>query len=297
MRESGYSHVSDHVHDIIKHCEHIYKNRGQLSGIPTGFPKLDEMTNGWQNQDYIVIGARPSTGKTAGMLNSATAALRAGKKVGIFSAEMNTRSILLRMVSDWGNVDSKKLRSGFMSSTDALQIGETAQEIGKTGLFINDTPNIPFQALVSDARRMVRKEKVEIIFIDYMGLIVSEKSSLQRFEQISEISRSLKGLARELNIPIVVLSQLKRESHGNRPSIADLRESGSIEQDADLIILLQDLGYTDDSETCKKIKWIVGKQRNGQTGDISMIFKGAYMRMKESEEQWHEPEQKKRYTK
>jgi replicative DNA helicase len=144
---------------------------------------------------------------------------------------------------------------------------------------------------------MVRKEKVEIIFIDYMGLIVSEKSSLQRFEQISEISRSLKGLARELNIPIVVLSQLKRESHGNRPSIADLRESGSIEQDADLIILLQDLGYTDDSETCKKIKWIVGKQRNGQTGDISMIFKGAYMRMKESEEQWHEPEQKKRYTK
>jgi replicative DNA helicase len=255
------------------------------------------MTNGWQNQDYIVIGARPSTGKTAGMLNSATAALRAGKKVGIFSAEMNTRSILLRMVSDWGNIDSKKLRSGFMGSTDALQVGETAQQIGKTGLFINDTPNISFQALVSDARRMVRKEKVEIIFIDYMGLIVNEKNNLKRHEQVSEISRNLKGLARELNIPIVVLSQLTRESHGSKPTIADLRESGSIEQDADLIILLQDLGYTDDSETCKKIKWIVGKQRNGQTGDISMIFKGAYMRMKESEEKWQEPEKRKTWTK
>lgn len=297
MRENGYSHVSEHVNDIIKHCENVYKNRGQLSGVPTGFPKLDEYTNGWQNQDYIVIGARPSTGKTAGMLNSATAALRAGKKVGIFSAEMNTRSILLRMVSDWGNIDSKKLRSGFMAATDILQIGETCQELGKSGLFINDTPNIPFPALVSDARRMKRKDGVDIIFIDYMGLITSEKNALKRHEQISEISRSLKGLARELDIPIVVLSQLTRDSHGNKPTIADLRDSGSIEQDADVIILLQDLGYTDETETCKKIKWILGKQRNGATGEISMIFKGSYMRMKESEEHWQEPEKKREWKK
>lgn len=297
MRESGYTHVSAHIKDVVSHCETIYKNRGQLSGVPTGFTGLDEMTNGWQNQEYIVIGARPSTGKTAGMLNCATAALRSGKKVGIFSAEMNVRSILLRMVSDWGNIDSKKLRSGFMAATDIMQIGEAAQRISQTGLFVNDTPNIPFPALVSDARRMKRKDGVDIIFIDYMGLIVSEKSNLQRFEQISEISRNLKGLARELDIPIVVLSQLKRESHGNRPTIADLRESGSIEQDADVIILLQDMGYTDDSETCKKIKWIVGKQRNGQTGDISMIFKGAFMRMKESEEKWEDPEKRKTWTK
>jgi replicative DNA helicase len=292
MRENGYGHVSDSVPDVLKHIELNCKRRGQLSGIPTGFPQLDEMTNGWQNQDYIVIGARPSVGKTAGMLNSISAALRAKKKVGLFSAEMNVRSILMRMISDWANVDSTKLRSGFIANTDVMRIAEVCQEIGKTGLFVNDTPNIPFAQLVSDARRMKRKEGVEIIFIDYMGLITNEKNNLKRFEQVSEISRNLKGLARELDIPIVVLSQLTRESQGSKPTIADLRESGSIEQDADLIILLRDMGFTDDSKTCKKIQWIVGKQRNGATGDISMIFKGAFMRMKESEEEWQEPEKK-----
>lgn len=297
MRESGYSHVSAHIPDLISHAHKTWENRGQLSGVPTGFPKLDDMTNGWQAQDYIVIGARPSTGKTAGMLNSAAAALRAGKKVGIFSAEMNTRSILLRMVSDWGNIDSKNLRSGFFSNADLQRLSEASQEIAKTGLYINDTPNIPFSVLVSDARRMRRKEGVDIIFIDYMGLITNEKNNLKRHEQVSEISRNLKGLAREIDIPIVALSQLTRDAHGSKPTIADLRESGSIEQDADLIILLQDMGYTDDTETLKKIKWIVGKQRNGQTGEISMIFKGSYMRMRESEERWQGPEQRKGWKK
>jgi len=288
FRDNGYSHVSSALPDIIKHIEFLTKNKGQLTGIPTGFSTLDEMTNGWQCQDYIVIGARPSVGKTAGMLNSVSAALRVGKKVGLFSAEMNTRSILLRMISDMGNVNSSKLRSGFITSSDINKISEVCQDISKSGLFINDTPNIPFGQLVSDARRMKRKEGVDIIFIDYMGLITNEKANLKRHEQVSEISRSLKGLARELNIPMVVLSQLTRDSHGGKPTIADLRESGSIEQDADMIILLQDMGYTDDSETCKKVKWIVGKQRNGATGEISMIFKGAYMRMAESAEKWQD---------
>jgi replicative DNA helicase len=174
-------------------------------------------------------------------------------------------------------------------------IGEAEHMIAKTGLFINDKSNIPFPALVSDARRMKRKEGVDIIFIDYMGLIVNEKNNLKRHEQVSEISRNLKGLARELDIPIVVLSQLTRESHGGKPTIADLRESGSLEQDADIIILLQDMGFTDKDKTCKKIKWIIGKQRNGAIGEISMIFKGNFMRMRQSETQWEDEPQK--YTK
>jgi replicative DNA helicase len=297
MRENGYSHVSDSVPDVLKHIELSCQNRWKLSGIPTGFGKLDEMTNGWQDQDYIVVGARPSVGKTAGALNCISAALRAGHKVGLFSAEMNTRSILLRMISDWGNVDSTKLRSGFIGNADIMRIGEVCQELAKSGLFVNDTPNIPFSQLVSDARRMRRKDGVNIIFIDYMGLITNEKNNLKRYEQVSEISRGLKGLARELDIPIVVLSQLTRESQGNKPTIADLRESGSIEQDADIIILLRDMGYTDDTQSCKKIQWIVGKQRNGATGDISMIFKGAFMRMRESADEWQEPEKRKQWGK
>jgi replicative DNA helicase len=198
----------------------------------------------------------------------------------------------MRMISDWGNVDSNNLRSGFISQAQIQSIAESCQRIAQTGLFINDTANIQFPALVSDARRMKRKEGVDIIFIDYMGLIVNEKNNLKRHEQVSEISRNLKGLARELDIPIVVLSQLTRESHGGKPTIADLRESGSLEQDADIIILLQDMGFTDEDKTCKKIKWIIGKQRNGAIGEISMIFKGNFMRMRQSETQWEDEPQK-----
>jgi replicative DNA helicase len=229
------------------------------------------------------------------MLNMASAALRSGKKVGIFSAEMNVESLIMRMLSDWANVDSNNMRSGFISNSQILAICDAGQRIAQTGLFINDTANIQFPALVSDARRMKRKEGVDIIFIDYMGLIVNEKNNLKRHEQVSEISRNLKGLARELDIPIVVLSQLTRESHGGKPTIADLRESGSLEQDADIIILLQDMGFTDEDKNCKKIKWIIGKQRNGAIGEISMIFKGNFMRMRQSETPWEDEPQK--YTK
>jgi replicative DNA helicase len=146
LRESGYQHVARSMSRVLTQIEDRFKNRGKISGVPTGFNKLDEMTNGWQNQDYIVIGARPSVGKTAGMLNSISAALRAKKKVGLFSAEMNVRSILMRMISDWANVDSTKLRSGFIANTDVMRIAEVCQEIGNTGLFVNDTPNIPFDS-------------------------------------------------------------------------------------------------------------------------------------------------------
>lgn len=293
LQDVGYKHIRDAVPETIRVLEEIYRNKGKMTGIPTGFQSLDDKTNGWQNQDYIVIGARPSVGKTAGMLNCASSALRHGFKVGIFSAEMNTRSLLTRMISDWGNIESNKLRNGFMAPSDLASLSDVCKNIAETGLYINDTPNISLQALISDARKMKWKEHVDIIFIDYMGLICNEKPNMKRYEQVSEISRNMKGLARELDIPIVVLSQLNRESHGNKPTIADLRESGSIEQDADIIILLQDLGYTDDTETCKKVKWIVGKQRNGSTGEISMIFKGAYMRVRESEERWDDAPAKK----
>jgi replicative DNA helicase len=293
--EDGYRHVSAFLPKVVSELErsHELYLKGQMSGIPTGFEKLDIMTNGWQ-PEYYVIGARPSVGKTAYALNCAASALRSTNhetglryNVGFFSVEMSGTSLIKREVSNKSSVDHSRIRSGFFASRDMDSISEAMAELSNDGLFICDTPNMSKRVLISEARKMRRKEKVDIIFIDYMGLLENENQAIPRYEQISEISRSLKGLNRELKIPIVVLSQLKRESQGKRPTLADIRESGSIEQDADGVIFLYDCGpYGSDGNT-QQITSIVAKQRNGPCGDIPLLFYKNKMRFRQAEvERW-----------
>jgi replicative DNA helicase len=283
--ESGYKHVSQVIPRMVDEIEKAHALKGKLSGVATGFPTLDEMTNGWQ-PEYYVIGARPSTGKTALMLVSANAALLAGKKVGLFSAEMSDTSLIKRILANTANVDHSRIRSGFLSSTDLDIITEESGNIADMGLFINDKPNIRKTELISETRKLRRKEKVDIIFIDYIGLITSDDKSLPRHEQIADISRSLKGLSRELNIPIIALSQVTRDAEGKRPNMANIRESGAIEQDADGIAFLWDQGNVDELGEVKKITFILAKQRNGPTGDIPLAFTRAKMRFKEVDKPW-----------
>lgn len=291
--ESGYKHVSAIIPGVISEIEKAHALKGALSGIPTGFDKLDAMLNGWQ-PEYYVVGARPSTGKTALALCCASAALdstRPGSgityRVGFFSAEMSDTSLVKRNVADRSSVDHSRIRSGFFASGDMDAIQDAMAQLVDKGLFICDTPNITKTQLISEARKMRRKEKVDIIFIDYIGLINNENRDIPRHEQIADISRSLKGLARELKIPIVALSQVTRDAEGKRPTMANIRESGAIEQDSDGIMFLWDNGPNDGSGEVQKITLIVAKQRNGPCGDIPLLFYKNKMRFRQAEvERW-----------
>lgn len=286
--DSGYKHASAYMPEFIKTIENAYANRGKLTGIDTGIEGLNGKTNGWQRQTMTIIGARPGTGKTALALKLASAALRTQKRVGIFSAEMDAVSIIKRMVADWGNVSHTKMNSGFLGDTDILSITDAAGEIAATNLYISDAPAIDLPLLVSESRRMRRKDKVDVIFVDYLSLITNPRHDIPRHEQVAEISARCKQLSRELNIPLVVLAQLNRCAEGERPNKSHLRDSGNIEQDADIIILLHDLGFTDAERTVSKINMIIDKQRNGPVGDIPLAFNPSRMSFKEMDRPWEE---------
>ena len=282
-KDSGYKPASSYIPNVLSEIEYASKNQGRLSGIDTGFSELNDKTNGWQKQELIIIGARPSRGKTALALNCASAALRSGNKVGFFSVEMSAESIIKRMISDYASVKYSNIRNGFISKSDIASIAEACQKIASQGLYINDTPSIKLADLASDARRMKRNENINILFVDYMSIIDNKRKDIPRHEQVAEIGSTLKGLARELDIPVVSLSQLTRETEGTRPTMANLRDSGALEQDADVIGLLHRVGYTDDTRSEAQIDFLLEKNRSGATGDIHMIFKPSYMRFKEVE--------------
>lgn len=271
VEDRGYRHVSAVLPGLIAMIEDAAKRRGALSGIDTGFPELNQKTNGWQNQTLVVIGARPGAGKTSIALNMATAALLTGKCVGFFSAEMDARSIIKRMVSSWGKVDYKRLNSGLFASGDMAQINDACAEIAGSRLFINDQPAISLRELASEARRMRRREKVDILFIDYLSLVKNERRDIPRHEQVAEISKALKQLARELDIPVIVLSQLTRDAQGARPNLSQLRDSGAVEEDSDIVMLMWNQGYNEAGDRIK-VTLIMEKNRNGPCGDIPMEF-------------------------
>jgi replicative DNA helicase len=287
--ESGYKHVSAIIPGVIEEIEKAHELKGELSGIPTGLEKLDFMTNGWQ-PEYYVIGARPSCGKTAIALWFASKALNSINRdtglpfrVGFFSAEMSDTSLVKRNISDVSNVDHSRIRSGFFASGDMDAIQDAMAQLADKPFYICDIPNTEKRVLISEARKMKRKEKVDIIFIDYIGLLENDNKDLPRHEQIAEISRAMKKLNRELKIPIIVLSQLRRDSQGKRPTLADIRESGSIEQDADGILFLHDCGIDDTMGDVQKIELINAKQRNGPTGDVPLQFFKNKMRFRQAE--------------
>ncbi len=281
-------------------------NRGTSDGLLTGYGRLDDMTGGFKPSEFIVIGARPSVGKTAFALSIAqNMAVRKNIKVGFFSLEMSADSLTERLLAAESKVDFKRIRNATLKKTDLNAIMEASGRLYEKTLKVQDTPNMKLLELRAQARRMRREDHIEIIFIDYIGLIDPESNSAQipRHEQIAAVSRSMKALARELGIPVVCLSQVGRQSEGKEPTLADLRESGAIEQDADVVILMhrdrlpssgdgsdksqQDEQKNKDGNPIQPTKIILAKQRNGETGDFWLGFVKNLVRFDELETQFN----------
>lgn len=274
------------IEKTVSAIEDRYRSKGGYIGIPSGFDALDKLTCGFQKSEMIIIGSRPSIGKTAFALSMATnIAIRNKIPCGYFTLEMSAISLMLRILSAESRINSNSLRTGLLKSTDFNRIViDTAGRIYDAPLIFQDTPNIPLLDLRSLARKMVSKHGVKIVFVDYIGLVSPENSRQERHEQISQISRSLKALARELDVPIVVLSQVGRQSEGKTPSLADLRESGALEQDADVVLFLHRERTLDEDEDDResssiiKTDLIVAKQRNGPTDTVRLAFVPHYTR-------------------
>ncbi|MBO5137432.1 MAG: replicative DNA helicase [Spirochaetaceae bacterium] len=261
------------VHDTVDIVQARYNNKDAFTGIPSGFVNLDKMTNGFQKSELTIIGARPSMGKTAMALSMAQfMAIEKKIPVGFFSLEMSYRQIGSRLLSQEARIPAGKLRSGMLKMDELGKMQDAAGRIYESPLYIVDTPNMKMLDLRAMARRMRSIHNVEIIFIDYIALITNENTSLPRHEQIAEISRSLKSLARELDIPIIALSQVRRDSEGREPNLSDLRESGSLEQDADVVMFIhRERIHSEDGQPLEA-KILLSKQRNGPIGTVNLMF-------------------------
>lgn len=268
----SYHAAKEVVSRTFEAIERLYQSKGSYTGIPSGFTELDNLTNGFQNSEFIVIGARPSVGKTALALSiAANISIRQKVAVGFFTLEMSSMAIMQRLLAMEARIDSQALRSGLLKPSDFSRLTEACGRIYEAPLFINDSPDLKLLDLRAQARRMKSHQDIRILFVDYITLINAENRDLARHEQIAEISRSLKALARELHIPVVALSQVRRETEGKRPALADLRESGSIEQDADVVIFL----HTEDLRSTER-EVSIAKQRNGPVGDFKLAFVAKY---------------------
>ena len=283
---TDYKPISSMVNPVVSMIEERKKNGLDCTGIPSGYPDLDTKTNGFQNSELIVIGARPSKGKTALALSmAANMASKYKKRVGFFSLETDGMALMQRLLAGEAKVNSRHIQSGFLSPREFAKLGAAVDLFYENfPMFICDTPNMRLIDLRTEARKLKAKEKVDIIFIDYIGLITSEDKTQPRHEQVAEISRSLKQLARELKIPIVVLCQVKREVKEEKPSLSDLRESGSIEQDADVVLFLHDSKNNKDNNgeqdvsAGKEVDIIIAKNRNGPIGEAKLMFLPIYTR-------------------
>ena len=267
------------IKDSFKTIEKLYERKELITGVPTGFEKIDDLTSGLQKADLIIVAGRPSMGKTAFALNIAqNAATETGIPVAIFSLEMSKEQLALRMLSSEARVDSQRLRKGFLGETDWPKLTTAAGRLSEAPLFIDDTPAITVLEMKAKARRLKAESDLGLIILDYLQLMRSGSFKESREQEISEISRSLKALAKELSVPIVALSQLNRKVEdrtNRRPQMADLRESGAIEQDADVIAFIyRDEVYNKSDDNPEKgiAEVIIGKQRNGPTGTVKLAF-------------------------
>lgn len=261
--------------------ERLYQNKGALTGIPSGFPELDAKTSGFQKGDMILIAARPSMGKTAFMLNVAQyAAVRNNNSVAVFSLEMSKEQLAYRILCSEANIDMLKLRTGDLDDDDWVRLAKCAGPIASSKLFIDDTPGISITEIRSKCRRLKIEYGLDLIVIDYLQLMQGRSRSENRQQEVSEISRSIKALAKEMGVPIIAASQLSRAPEtrvDHRPMLSDLRESGSIEQDADVVgFLYRDDYYNRESEKKNIAELIIAKQRNGPTGTVELAFIGKY---------------------
>lgn len=282
--------IKDVVFHSLESIEAAAKNKGSVTGVATGFYDLDYKTAGLQPSDLILIAARPSMGKTAFVLNIAEyVALRSNVTTAIFSLEMSKDQLVKRILSMHSKVDSQAIRSGDLSDDDWLKLVESARTIGNSNLIIDDTSSISIGELRSKCRKFKLEHNLGLVIIDYLQLMSGSKRSESRQQEISEISRSLKALAREINAPVVALSQLSRaveQRPDKRPMLSDLRESGAIEQDADVVMFIyRDDYYNHDSEDAGISEIIIGKQRNGPTGTVKLAWLSQYTKFANLERQ------------
>jgi replicative DNA helicase len=275
--------ISDLIMDTVKTVEKLYERKELVTGVPTGFIDLDRMTAGFQPADLVIIAARPSMGKTALVLNIAQyVSLHANTPVGIFSLEMSKEQLVMRMLCAEARVDSAKVRTGYLGERDFPRLAMAAGRLAEAPIYIDDTPAQNVLEVRAKARRLKREANIGLLIIDYLQLMRGLGSQENRTQELSEISGSLKALAKELSIPVVALSQLNRQVEqraDKRPVMSDIRESGSIEQDADVIAFIyRDEVYKQDSPEEGVAEIIVGKQRNGPTGTVRLAFRREYTR-------------------
>lgn len=274
--------IKDVLIEVYENIEELHNQTTDVTGIPTGFRDLDKITSGFQRNDLIIIAARPSVGKTAFALNIAqNVAINTDENVAVFSLEMGAEQLVQRMLCAEGNIDAQRMRNGNLEGDDWEKLTMAMGSLSHAGVFIDDSSSIRVSDIRSKCRRLKQEHGLGMIIIDYLQLISgSEGSQENRQQEVSEISRSLKGLARELEVPLIALSQLSRgveSRQDKRPMMSDLRESGSIEQDADIVgFLYRDDYYDAESEAQNIIEIIISKQRNGPTGTVELAFKKEY---------------------
>ncbi|MBX3689072.1 replicative DNA helicase [Dokdonella sp.] len=277
----GFVPMRTAVKEAFQILHQRYENAGAVTGLPTGFIDLDEMTAGLQPSDLIIIAARPSMGKTALAVNMAEyAALKTRKAVAVFSMEMSASQLAFRLISSLGRINQQNLRTGALAEEEWPRVTSAITLLSEAKIFIDDTPALSPGELRARARRLKREHDLGLIVIDYLQLMQVPGTKENRATEISEISRSLKALAKELNVPVIALSQLNRsleQRTDKRPVMADLRESGAIEQDADVIMFIyRDEYYNAESGEKGVAEVIIGKQRNGPTGVVKLAFLGKY---------------------
>lgn len=261
--------------------ERLYKNKGAVTGVPSGFPELDSKTSGFQKGDLILIAARPSMGKTAFALNIAQyAGTRDNRTVAMFSLEMSKEQLAQRMLCSEANIDMLKLRTGNLEEDDWVRLAKSAGPLASARIYIDDTPAISVTEMRSKCRRLKIENGLDLIIVDYLQLMQSRGKTENRQQEVSDISRSLKALAKEMDVPVIALSQLSRAPEArtdHRPMLSDLRESGSIEQDADIVMFLyRDEYYNKETDKKNIAEVIISKQRNGPTGTVELAFIGKY---------------------
>lgn len=278
---NGFTQIGALVGAAYDQLDRMHQNRGQLMGLRTGYSAIDTITQGLQNSDFIVLAARPSVGKTSLALNIAeNVSLREGKSVGVFSLEMSKEQLVLRLLSSVTKINSFNLRSGHVSDLDFPKIADALGTLSGAKMFIDDTVNISVMELRTKARRLKMEQGLDLLIVDYLQLMQPGQQSRDgnRVQEVSDISRGLKALARELGIPIMALSQLSRQTEAREkgePRLSDLRESGAIEQDADVVIFLYRDGERSDDAgvTGEAINFNIAKHRNGPTGSGQLWFR------------------------
>ena len=275
--------VQETIKEAIEKIQELHEFEGEITGIPTGFKDFDKLTAGLQPSDLIIIAGRPAMGKTTLAMNIAEhAAIKHAVPVAIFSMEMSSLQLVMRLFSSLGQIDQTRLRTGSLDDLDWPKLTSAMNLLHKSRIFIDETPSLSPSELRARARRLKRKHDIGLIVVDYIQLMSVPGTKENRATEVAEISRSLKAIAKELSVPVVAVSQLNRaleQRPNKRPIMADLRESGSLEQDADLIIFIyRDEVYNEDTPEKGKAEIIIGKHRNGPTGKIILTFQGQWLR-------------------